>query len=180
MEHRAEQPHCEAVSEENRTSEEAVWETMESVEDEDEVATRTVYLPDLSAAPNFWDFSQKEQRKYEAAGAAALAGHQQSRGRDHGGHASAPPQKSEDQPAPTESPAPHLSSPRQVPETPRPILPSPEPGEESSGSPLFNLKKFQTPTQCRSRNSITYTRDMFLKKVVDPEKKEERQRKKDN
>ena len=67
----------------------------------------------------------------------------------------------------------------QVPETPRPILPSPEPGEESSGSPLFNLKKFQTPTQCRSRNSITYTRDMFLKKVVDPEKKEERQRKKD-
>ena len=60
----------------------------------------------------------------------------------------------------------------------RSILPSPEPGEESSGSPLFNLKKFQTPTQCRSRNSITYTRDMFLKKVVDPEKKEERQRKK--
>jgi len=35
-----------------------------------------------------------------------------------------------------------------------------------------------SPTQCRSRNSITYTRDMFLKKVVDPEK-EERQRKKD-
>ena len=177
MEHRAEQPHCEAVSEENRTSEEAVWETMESVEDEDEVATRTVYLPDLSAAPNFWDFSLKEQRKYEAAGAAALAGHQQSRGRDHGGHASAPPQKSEDQPIPSESPGPHLSSPRQVPETPRPILPSPEPGEESSGSPLFNLKKFQTPTQCR--NSLTYTREMFLKKVVDPEKKEERQRKKD-
>ena len=97
MEHRAEQPHCEAVSEENRTSEEAVWETMESMEDEDEDATRTVYLPDLSAAPNFWDFSQKEQRKYEAAGAAAQAGHQQSRGRDHGGHASAPPEKSEDQ-----------------------------------------------------------------------------------
>ena len=42
MEHRAEQPHCEAVSEENRTSEEAGLETMESVEDEDEVATRTV------------------------------------------------------------------------------------------------------------------------------------------
>ena len=33
---------------EYRTSEEAGWETMESVEDEDKVATRTVYLPDCS------------------------------------------------------------------------------------------------------------------------------------
>ena len=54
----------------------------------------------------------------------------------------------------------------------RTILPSPEPGEESSGPPVFNTKKFQTATQYRNNlKQINkriamrerYSRAMFLK-----------------
>ena len=56
----------------------------------------------------------------------------------------------------------------------RSILPSPEPGEESSGPPIFNTKKFQTATQYRNSlkqiNKRIAMRERLAEKLKDKQK----------